>query len=175
MENRQQKMAEFVSKIENNMDFLCVTGVEDLLQDDVATTIDNLRNAGMKVWMLTGDKVETATCISISAGLKAKTHKIYTIKNDDIKKLLKTKSELNKLINYKRKEEQSRLGGISKSKEIIDFDYMKLNFNNDLINAFNKMQRIYVLDDESIITIDDVKKNIKIAIFSKHYLLNFFF
>ena len=63
------------------MDFLCVTGVEDLLQDEVATTIDNLRNAGMKVWMLTGDKVETATCISISAGLKAKTHKIYTIKN----------------------------------------------------------------------------------------------
>ena len=54
------------------MDFLCVTGVEDLLQDDVATTIDNLRNAGMKLWMLTGDKVETATCISISAGLKAK-------------------------------------------------------------------------------------------------------
>ena len=85
MENRQQKIKDVVSKLENNMDFLCVTGVEDLLQDEVATTIDNLRNAGMKVWMLTGDKVETATCISISAGLKAKTHKMYTIKNDDIK------------------------------------------------------------------------------------------
>ena len=85
MENRQQKITEVVSKLENNMEFLCVTGVEDLLQDEVATTIDNLRNAGMKVWMLTGDKVETATCISISAGLKAKTHKMYTIKNDDIK------------------------------------------------------------------------------------------
>ena len=85
MEDRQKKITEVVSKLENNMDFLCVTGVEDLLQDDVASTIDNLRNAGMKVWMLTGDKVETATCISISAGLKAKNHKIYTIKNDDIK------------------------------------------------------------------------------------------
>ena len=85
MEDRQAKIAQVVSKLENNMDFLCVTGVEDLLQDDVASTIDNLRNAGMKVWMLTGDKVETATCISISAGLKAKNHKIYTIKNDDIK------------------------------------------------------------------------------------------
>lgn len=83
------------------------------------------------------------------------------IKNDDIKKLLKDKSELNKLIGYKRKEEQSRLGGISESKEIKNFDYMKLNFTNDLINAFNKMQRIYVLDDESIITIDDVKDTIK--------------
>lgn len=83
------------------------------------------------------------------------------IKNDDIKKLLKDKSELNKLIGYKRKEEQSRLGGISESKEIKNFDYMKLNFTNDLINAFNKMQRIYVLDDESMITIDDVKDTIK--------------
>lgn len=83
------------------------------------------------------------------------------IKNDDIKKLLKDKSELNKLIGYKRKEEQSRLGGISESKEIKNFDYMKLNFTNDLINAFNKMQRIYVLDDESMITIDEVKDTIK--------------
>lgn len=83
------------------------------------------------------------------------------IKNDDIKKLLKNKSELNKLIGYKRKEEQSRLGGISNSKKIVNFDYMKLEFNNDLINAFNKMQRIYVLDAESIITIDEVKNSIK--------------
>ena len=66
------------------MEFLCVTGVEDLLQDEVANTIDNLRNAGMKVWMLTGDKVETATCISISAGIKDKKQKLFTIKYDDL-------------------------------------------------------------------------------------------
>ena len=83
MENRKEKIATTISKLENNMDFLCVTGVEDLLQDEVAATIDNLRNAGMKIWMLTGDKVETATCISISAGIKAKNHKIFTIKNDE--------------------------------------------------------------------------------------------
>ena len=83
MENRKENIEKVVSKLENNMDFLCVTGVEDLLQDEVAITIDNLRNAGMKVWMLTGDKVETATCISISAGIKAKNHKIYTIRNSD--------------------------------------------------------------------------------------------
>ena len=84
MENRKEKIAQTVSKLENNMDFLCVTGVEDLLQDDVANTIDNLRNAGMKVWMLTGDKVETATCISISAGIKAKNQKIFTITYDSL-------------------------------------------------------------------------------------------
>ena len=84
MENRKEKMAEVISKLENNMEYLCVTGVEDLLQDDVANTIENLRNAGMKIWMLTGDKVETATCISISAGIKGKNQKIFTAKYDDI-------------------------------------------------------------------------------------------
>ena len=84
MVDRKERMAEVISKLENNMEFLCVTGVEDLLQDEVAITIDNLRNAGMKIWMLTGDKVETATCISISAGIKGKNQKIYTVKYDDI-------------------------------------------------------------------------------------------
>jgi len=42
------------------MDLLGITGVEDKLQDEVAMTIEKLRQAGMKVWMLTGDKVETA-------------------------------------------------------------------------------------------------------------------
>jgi phospholipid-translocating ATPase len=30
-------------------------------------------NAGMNVWMLTGDKIETAICISISSGIKKPT------------------------------------------------------------------------------------------------------
>lgn len=86
------------------------------------------------------------------------------INNDDIKKLLKNNKELNKLINYKRKEETLRIGGIPSDKKIVDFDYFKLEFNEDLINAFNKMQNIYVMDDESKITFDDVKGTIKILL-----------
>ena len=52
------------------MELLAVTGVEDKLQTDVALVIEALRAAGIQVWMLTGDKVETATCIAISAGFK---------------------------------------------------------------------------------------------------------
>ena len=97
MENRKEKLRQIISKLENNLEFLCVTGVEDLLQDEVATTIDNLRNAGIKLWMLTGDKVETATCISISAGLKAKNHKIYTLTYDQIKDEENKENEINSL------------------------------------------------------------------------------
>lgn len=70
MKNRKQRMEECVEELEKNMQFLCITGVEDKLQEDVSKTIENLRNAGMNIWMLTGDKIETAKCIAISAGLR---------------------------------------------------------------------------------------------------------
>lgn len=38
-----------------------------------------LRKAGIKVWMLTGDKMETAHCISISTGLLASEDKVWQI------------------------------------------------------------------------------------------------
>lgn len=63
--------------IEKDMEFLGVTGVEDKLQDHVQTTIDSLKGAGIQVWMLTGDRVETGTSIAISAGLKSRTNELY--------------------------------------------------------------------------------------------------
>ena len=63
------------------MELLGVTGVEDRLQDDVAVVIESLRNAGVQVWMLTGDKVETATCIAISAGFKKRTEPLFFMRD----------------------------------------------------------------------------------------------
>lgn len=64
-------MKEIMEKLEKDMDLIGITGVEDKLQDEVANTIEALRMGGIKIWMLTGDKVETAKCIAISAGLKS--------------------------------------------------------------------------------------------------------
>lgn len=61
------------------MNFLGVSGVEDKLQKNVQTTIDSLKGAGIQVWMLTGDRVETGTSIAISAGLKSKQNELYFI------------------------------------------------------------------------------------------------
>ena len=79
MINRKENITKIISKLENDMEYLCVTGVEDQLQNDVVNTIENLRSAGIKIWMLTGDKVETAKCISISTGIKKRY--IYLKKN----------------------------------------------------------------------------------------------
>jgi len=46
--------------LECELSMLGVTSVEDLLQENVAQSISDFRQAGIKVWMLTGDKGETA-------------------------------------------------------------------------------------------------------------------
>ena len=46
--------------LEDNYSLLGVTGVEDLLQDNVQPCIQQFMDADIKVWMLTGDKGETA-------------------------------------------------------------------------------------------------------------------
>ena len=42
------------------MEFLGISGVEDKLQDNVKGTLKDIKDAGISVWMLTGDKIETA-------------------------------------------------------------------------------------------------------------------
>lgn len=81
---RGEQLAEKVrNELESNLECLGVTGVEDKLQDDVEKTIGSLRGAGIQVWMLTGDKVETATCISISTGLKSRSQPHFFMKEID--------------------------------------------------------------------------------------------
>jgi len=45
------------------------TAIEDRLQEDVKETIEAFKECGIKVWVLTGDKVETAINIGYSCGL----------------------------------------------------------------------------------------------------------
>lgn len=78
--NRDAGMTRVVSHyLERDLELLGVTGVEDKLQKDVKPSLELLRNAGIKIWMLTGDKVETARCVAVSAKLVARGQYIHTI------------------------------------------------------------------------------------------------
>ncbi|KAH9883384.1 phospholipid-translocating P-type ATPase [Xylariomycetidae sp. FL2044] len=72
----QRMVAQF---LELDLELLGVTGVEDKLQRDVKPSLELLRNAGIKIWMLTGDKVETARCVAVSSKLVARGQYIYTV------------------------------------------------------------------------------------------------
>jgi len=65
--------------LERDLELLGVTGVEDKLQKDVKPSLELLRNAGIKIWMLTGDKVETARCVAVSSKLVARGQYVHTI------------------------------------------------------------------------------------------------
>ncbi|EFP84901.2 phospholipid-translocating ATPase [Puccinia graminis f. sp. tritici CRL 75-36-700-3] len=79
-EDRQEAIQRVIrEELENNLELLGVTGVEDKLQEDVKSTLELLRNAGLKIWMLTGDKIETATCIAISSKLVSRGQYIHQV------------------------------------------------------------------------------------------------
>lgn len=52
--------------IENDFNLVGTTAIEDKLQDEVSDTIAFMKEAGIKIWVLTGDKIETAINIGIS-------------------------------------------------------------------------------------------------------------
>lgn len=55
--------------VESNLDILGASGIEDKLQQGVPEAIESMRIAGIKVWVLTGDKQETAISIGYSSRL----------------------------------------------------------------------------------------------------------
>ncbi|XP_031430925.1 phospholipid-transporting ATPase IF isoform X4 [Clupea harengus] len=68
LQQREERLADVFSFIEQDLELLGATGVEDKLQEKVQETIEALRLAGIKVWVLTGDKHETAVSVSLSCG-----------------------------------------------------------------------------------------------------------
>lgn len=79
--DRGARVGAVIESLECNMELLCLTGVEDSLQDRVPQTLELLRKAGVKIWMLTGDKLETAQCIAKSSHLVESNQEIHVIKS----------------------------------------------------------------------------------------------
>ena len=67
--NRKQKIDEAAAMIERNLELLGATAIEDRLQEGVPQSIARLRRANIKLWMLTGDKRETAINIGHACNL----------------------------------------------------------------------------------------------------------
>jgi len=64
--NREEKVSQVEDEIEYDFEIVGATAIEDRLQDEVANTISVLKEAGIKIWVLTGDKIETAINIGYS-------------------------------------------------------------------------------------------------------------
>ncbi|XP_076803387.1 phospholipid-transporting ATPase ID-like isoform X1 [Clavelina lepadiformis] len=69
LEDRDDRLSAVYEEIERDMILLGATAVEDKLQDGVPETIANLAKANIKIWVLTGDKQETAVNIGYSCNM----------------------------------------------------------------------------------------------------------
>ena len=81
--DREDKLETVSDVIERDLTLLGGTAIEDRLQDGVPDTIALLRDAGIKLWVLTGDKVETAINIGFSCNLLSNDMDLIILKVED--------------------------------------------------------------------------------------------
>ncbi|XP_068133918.1 phospholipid-transporting ATPase VB isoform X2 [Hyperolius riggenbachi] len=82
IDNREELLMETAQHLETKLTLLGATGIEDRLQDGVPDTIASLREAGINIWVLTGDKQETAVNIAYSCQLLDQSDMVFTINTE---------------------------------------------------------------------------------------------
>ena len=131
LQEKDKLIQKVYDKIENDLILLGATIVEDKLQDGVPETIKQLLMAGIKIWVLTGDKADTAENIALSCNLINRNQKIFKFISEENKKnnIDNYKFKFNELI----KEFKNFKKLVKKEDEILDNDNLNsinfLNFN----------------------------------------------
>lgn len=80
--DREAKMEAVADSIERDLHLIGGTAIEDRLQDGVPEAISILGDAGIKLWVLTGDKVETAINIGFSCNLLGNEMELLILKTE---------------------------------------------------------------------------------------------
>ena len=126
----EEDINKLYDEMETNFKLIGSTAIEDELQDNVDKIINDLMLTGMRVWMLTGDKLDTAKNIAFSCKLFKKEMKIFEIKEHATNEELK--SELTIKLNDKVFDDDSINVGLLIGGEELE----KIFANNELLNLF---------------------------------------
>ncbi|KAI0077495.1 phospholipid-translocating P-type ATPase [Panus rudis PR-1116 ss-1] len=84
IEDRDEEIDKANERIEHSLTILGATALEDKLQEGVPEAIETLHNAGIKLWILTGDKVQTAIEIGFSCNLLKQDMEIMILSADTL-------------------------------------------------------------------------------------------
>lgn len=146
--NRDEQLDAVADELERDLILLGGTAIEDRLQDGVPDSIALLAKAGIKLWVLTGDKVETAINIGFSCNLLNNDMELLVIKTtgDDVKEFGENPAVIVESLILKYLREKFGLSGsehelalAKKDHEfptgnfavIIDGEALKLSLQND--------------------------------------------
>ena len=83
IKDREERMETLASELESDLLLLGATAIEDKLQDGVPETIADLKRAGIKVWVATGDKLETAIAIGYSTMLLTRDMNLIVVRGGE--------------------------------------------------------------------------------------------
>ncbi|CAF3568862.1 unnamed protein product [Rotaria sp. Silwood1] len=140
MENREEKVRDIHEEIEKNLKLIGATAIEDKLQDGVPQCIERLTCAGIKIWVLTGDKLETAHNIGLSCRLLTNDMELYIIQEeneDDVEKKLREVrndmiNKIEQLFDVYIEDKNKRLNWKDWGIDVMKFNrYRKPNYLND--------------------------------------------
>ncbi|KAK6517959.1 hypothetical protein TWF506_005128 [Arthrobotrys conoides] len=104
--NRGEELDKAAELIEKELFLLGATAIEDRLQDGVPETIHTLQTAGIKVWVLTGDRQETAINIGMSCKLISEDMTLIIINEESFES---TRENLNKKLAAIRSQKDASL------------------------------------------------------------------
>ncbi|XP_012091990.1 phospholipid-transporting ATPase 3 [Jatropha curcas] len=82
LRDREKKLDEVAELIEKELILIGCTAIEDKLQEGVPACIETLSRAGIKIWVLTGDKMETAINIAYACNLVNNEMKQFIISSE---------------------------------------------------------------------------------------------
>lgn len=99
--NRADELDKAAEIIEHDFTLLGATAIEDKLQDGVPDTIHTLQTAGIKIWVLTGDRQETAINIGMSCKLISEDMTLLIVNEEDA---AGTRDNLEKKLNAIRSQ-----------------------------------------------------------------------
>ncbi|XP_075960514.1 phospholipid-transporting ATPase ID-like [Anarhichas minor] len=107
LDDREGKLDELYEEIEKDLLLLGATAIEDKLQDGVPQTIEQLSKADIKIWVLTGDKQETAENIGYSCNLlREEMNEVFVVSGNSPEDV---RQELRNALNSMKPEEDSVL------------------------------------------------------------------
>ncbi|KAI8997635.1 hypothetical protein BDB01DRAFT_846265 [Pilobolus umbonatus] len=115
--NRDEQIESVCEEIETSLTLIGGTAIEDKLQDGVPETIAVLAEAGIKIWVLTGDKVETAINIGFACNLLTKDMLLINVNSKDEDETLE---QLNKSLDEVKEKSK-----IQKCALVIDGESLK--------------------------------------------------
>ena len=149
--HKKEKLEEIHHRIESGLTLIGSTIVEDKLQENVPEVIKELRQADIKIWMLTGDKLSTAYNIGLSCNLINKEIKTFFVEG--------VEKKVDDNFNVINKEEQEEV--------ILKFVKEYKHFQGEIENGHmkenaDKLKFGILVDEKALLTITNNEEIAKI-------------